>query len=155
MDPQNELKNRLAQQIATAVQTRLGRSDPQILAAIEREVELAIGDMPPDIGLLEASHRRADGTAERIVVTSTGTNRPGIVARLSAVIDEFGGDIRDLSQTIVGDYFTILFVVDISGATSAGARFTELRERLRVAAAELGIHVVALHDDILSSMHAV
>jgi predicted amino acid-binding ACT domain protein len=48
-----------------------------------------------------------------------------------------------------------VIVVDISGATSQGTRFATLRQQLQHAADELGIHVVALHDDILSTMHAV
>jgi ACT domain-containing protein len=155
MSSQTDPRSQLAQQIAAAVQTRLGRSDPEILAAIEQEVDLALGDKPPDLGLLEVTHERQASSGERIVVTSTGRNQSGIVARLAKVIDEFNGDIRDLSQTIVGDYFTMIFVVDISGATSEGARFVQLRERLQETARDLGIHVVAIHDDILSSMHAV
>lgn len=155
MSPKTDPKNRLAQQIAAAVQTRLGRSDPRVLSAIAQEVELALGDRQPDLGLLEATHQRPTSGEERIVVTSTGRNRNGIVAGLAKVIDELNGDIRDLSQTIVGDYFTMIFVVDISGATAEGTRFVHLRERLQEVARDLGIHVVALHDDILSSMHTV
>ena len=49
----------------------------------------------------------------------------------------------------------MIFVVDISGATSQGARFKQLRQRLVQVGEELGIHVVAMHDDILSAMHGV
>jgi ACT domain-containing protein len=122
MSSQTDPRSQLAQQIAAAVQTRLGRSDPEILAAIEQEVDLALGDKPPDLGLLEVTHQRQASNGERIVVTSTGRNQSGIVARLAKVIDEFNGDIRDLSQTIVGDYFTMIFVVDISGSGLFGTQ---------------------------------
>jgi predicted amino acid-binding ACT domain protein len=49
----------------------------------------------------------------------------------------------------------MLFVVDISGATRKGTTFVTLRERLREVGADLGIHVVAMHADILSAMHEV
>ncbi len=150
-----DLRARLAQQVAEAVLARLGRSDPEILSIIAQEVAVALAERPVDQGLAEAAYERGGQNPERVVVTATGKNRPGIIARLAAVIDEFKGDIRDLSQTLVGDYFTTIFVVDISGATAAGSTFAELRERLRQTAGELGVHVVALHDDILSTMHAV
>ena len=41
------------------------------------------------------------------MLTATGRNQKGIVARLTTVIAELGGDILDISQTLVGDYFTM------------------------------------------------
>jgi ACT domain-containing protein len=151
----DELRTRLAAEISAAVAARLGEGDAQVSRIIKEEVVLALGDRPLDPAFVEAVHQRNDNHSERIVVTATGPNRPGIVARLAAVIDEFAGDIRDISQTIVAGYFTMLFVVDISGATRQGTTFVTLRERLREVAADLGIHVVALHADILSAMHEV
>ncbi|OGQ79533.1 MAG: hypothetical protein A2289_05710 [Deltaproteobacteria bacterium RIFOXYA12_FULL_58_15] len=101
---------------------------------------------------MEAAHERAGEVPERVVVTAAGANRSGIVARVTAVISEVDGDILDISQTVVAGYFTMIIVVDIS---SEGASFSLLRERLREVGIELGIHVVALHEDILSSMHTV
>jgi ACT domain-containing protein len=155
MDAQRSTRGRLAAKIAAAVEARMGNADPRINQIIEEEVEQVLAGRPLDHALLEVAQERASQTPERVVVTATGTNRTGIVARLAAVIDEFGGDIRDVSQTIVGSYFTILFVVDISGATRQGSTFATLQQRLREEASALGIHVVAIHDDILSTMHAV
>ena len=44
MELHDDLKARLAAQIAAAVRARLGRSDPEILEAIESEVVLAVGE---------------------------------------------------------------------------------------------------------------
>jgi ACT domain-containing protein len=93
--------------------------------------------------------------SERIVVSANGRNQSGIVARLTAIINDFEGDVRDISQTLVGDYFTMIIVVDIAGATRHGKHFSQLKERLQEAGQEIGVHVVALHDDLLSSMHSV
>jgi ACT domain-containing protein len=151
----DELRNRLAAQIAAAVESRLGGSGPDIANIIEQEVGHALRDHPIDSALVDAARQGRDEAPDRIVVTATGPNHTGIVAKLSAVIDEFSGDIRDISQTIVAGYFTMLFVVDISDATRQGATFVPLRERLREVGADLGIHVVAMHADILSAMHEV
>ncbi|HET6345576.1 MAG TPA: ACT domain-containing protein [Myxococcota bacterium] len=93
--------------------------------------------------------------SERIVVSANGRNQSGIVAKLTAIIHDFKGDIRDISQTLVGDYFTMIIVVDIAGATRQGKHFSQLKEGLQGAGQEIGVHVVALHDDLLSSMHSV
>ncbi len=154
-DVSQEARARLAAEIAAAVQGRIDRHEPELQQIIAEEVELALASRPIDQALAQAARALGGQQAERIVITSTGRNKSGIVARLTQVISEFEGDIQDISQTIVGAYFTMVIVVDISGATSQGARFATLRQRLQQAGDELGIHVVALHDDILSTMHAV
>lgn len=170
MDLDREARERLAAEIARAVEDRLGgvlqktrdqktRDTPgkgqDIGQVIVEEVALAFGDPGGSALLGEAARQQTGEPAERIVVAANGRNRAGVVARLTAAIDEFSGDIRDISQTIVGEYFTMIIVVDISGATRQGAHFASLRERLRHAGQELGVHVVVLHDDILSSMHTI
>ena len=49
----------------------------------------------------------------------------------------------------------MIFVVDIAGATRQGAKFGQLKNRLNEIGKAVGIHVVALHDDILTAMHSV
>ena len=140
----------LGQTVAAAVAQRLGQSDPQlremIAAEIDRTFKEAASPNKPST---------SSGDDERIVISATGHNTVGIVARLSAAIAEFSGDIQDISQTVVGEYFTMIIVVDISGATSQGTTFAQLKQRLLQIAEDMGIHVVALHDDILSSMHGI
>ena len=41
------------------------------------------------------------------------------------------------------------------GATSEGAQFDQLKMRLTQIGEDLGVHVVAIHDDILTAMHSV
>ncbi len=148
-------ENAVVADVVRAVASRLNSSDPKLQELIAQEVGAVLGARSGSDSLAGAARARPGATAERIVITSTGHNRPGVVARLATIIDEFAGDIRELSQTIVGDYFTMIFVVDIAGATSQGGRFATLKERLLAAAQDLGIHVVVLHDDILSAMHSV
>ncbi len=151
----SSLPARLTEQIADAVEARLGQSDPKIRTLIAQEVAAALGRHNP-AELLDAAVRgQEEHAVERVVLTANGRNHTGIVARLAAAIDEFHGDIRDISQTIVGDYFTMIIVLDIASARRQGSRFNQLRERLRLLGEELGIHVVAMHDDLLSTMHSV
>jgi len=140
-DSQRDMQARLAAQIAEAVRKRIGGADAAAIGGvIEQEVAAVLGERPIDQALMEAAHERAGEVPERVVVTAAG------------VISEVDGDILDISQTVVAGYFTMIIVVDIS---SEGASFSLLRERLREVGIELGIHVVALHEDILSSMHTV
>ena len=155
MNSSNDLKDQLSQQIIQAVASRLGRNDPQISRLIEDEVNLAVGSGNAD-GLFAEARREPNPVApDRIVITANGRNGTGIIAKLAQIIYEFDGDIQDMNQTLVGGYFTMILVVDISGATTKGSRFINLKERLKREGESMGLHVVDFHDDILTTMHAV
>lgn len=88
----------------------------------------------------------------RAVLTTTGRNQRGIVARLTARIAELGGDIVDISQTLVGDYFTMILVVDVGALDVSYEQFqTEVVEAVR----GLGCHAMMMHEDVMVSLHRV
>lgn len=88
----------------------------------------------------------------RAVVTTTGANTKGVVARMAAEVADAGGDIDDISQTIVSNFFTMIMVVDISDLTVS---FAEFKQRILSAAGELGIHAVVLHEEVMRSLQRV
>ena len=100
------------------------------------------------------SPREAEGN--RAIVTVVGSNRPGVVARISAAVAECGGDLADMSQVIVDRYFSMIFVVNLDGVTAHGISFRVFKERLQDEAARLGqIQVLVMHEDIFRAMHKV
>ncbi len=141
-----EIDEDLIGEIAAWVLERLGDPDGRTLEVVSEELKATLKQRPAPV---------VDEAARRVVVTANGRDSSGIVARLSTAIFEYGGDIRDLSQTIVGDYFTMIFVVDIPGATAGGAKLAQLRHHLKEIGGELGLHVVTMHDDILTAMHSI
>ena len=152
----------LAEEIARAVRSRLGQDAPEVERLIAEDINalLTTSAHPAAPAAAAATsalptHPVGSGPTERVVVSANGRNQGGIVAKLTAVISSFSGDIRDISQTIVGDYFTMVIVVDIAGATQQGKHFGEFKQRLEQIGRDIGVHVVALHDDLLSAMHSV
>ena len=146
----------IAEEIANRVLNQLGEAGVDSAHLVSQEIAAALGEAPHSApGAPEPGPAPRTAHPERVVITANGRNRSGIVAGLATAIDEFRGDIRDISQTIVGDYFTMIFVADISGATSEGAQFDQLKMRLTQIGEDLGVHVVAIHDDILTAMHSV
>jgi ACT domain-containing protein len=143
----------VAEEIAHRVIAQLGAAGADSAHLVGQEIAAALNTLPTSTPAPTPTPRGPH--PERVVITATGRNGSGIVAGLASAIDEFRGDIRDISQTIIGDYFTMIFVVDISGATSEGAQFDQLKHRLTQAGEQIGIHVVAMHDDILTAMHSV
>ncbi len=88
----------------------------------------------------------------RAVLTTTGRNTKGVVARITARIAELGGDILDISQTLVGDYFTMIIVVDTS---SLGVPFAAFKDALEAEVKAMGLQCMMMHEDVVSSLHRI
>jgi ACT domain-containing protein len=139
-----------------------GQKSPEAVERVIAEVVAAYGQggapaegpgLPPSADYCTAylsAERRRD--RRRAVLTASGRNQKGIVARLTAVIADFGGDILDISQTLVGEYFTMLLIVDIG---EVGATFEQFKDALVRTAAECGVQAILMHEDIVSSLHRV
>ncbi len=88
----------------------------------------------------------------RAVVTVTGKDKKGIIAKVSAFLAEKGVNIEDISQTILSEYFAMIMIVDMS----------EAKEELSVLAQEcaemgkrIGMSIYLQHEDIFNAMHSV
>ena len=88
----------------------------------------------------------------RAVVTTTGKNRRGIVANIAQAIAEAGGDIVDISQTLISDYFTMIIVVDTAALAVPLADF---KARLTRSVQALGAECVVMHEEIVNALQRV
>lgn len=88
----------------------------------------------------------------RAVVTVTGTDRRGIIAKVSGFLFERQVNIVDISQTILGDQFAMIMMVDISESTGS---FLELSEELEEMGKSIGMSVRLQHEDIFNAMHNI
>ena len=70
-----------------------------------------------------------------LAVTALGADRPGIVARVTAVLLEHGGNLEDSTMTILGGQFAMVLLV------STAAQATTLEADLAAATADLGLVV--------------
>ena len=96
----------------------------------------------------EADRRRG----QRAVVTTTGKNRRGIVANIAQAIAGAGGDILDIAQTLAGDFFTMIIVVDISALE---VPFADFKSKLVAAVEALGAHCLVMHEEIVNALQRV
>ncbi len=100
----------------------------------------------------------AHGSEEknRAIVTVVGQNKAGVVARISAVVAECGGDLADMSQVIIDDYFSMIFIVGLEGLDERGISFRVFKERLQDEATRIGhTQVLVMHEGIFKAMHKV
>ena len=88
----------------------------------------------------------------RAIVTIIGSDRVGIIAGISTVIAEAGVNILDISQSVIREFFTMIMMVDLGGASVS---FAELRERLSQKGEELGVRVEIQREDIFQAMHRI
>jgi len=86
----------------------------------------------------------------RIIITSYGINRPGVVSKISTVLAEANCDIQDITQKILQEFFTMIMIVDISGSPLS---FRELHDKLAKTAEEMNIKIMIQHEDVFRSMH--
>jgi ACT domain-containing protein len=64
----------------------------------------------------EESRAAAAAAAEDlVVVTVQGIDKPGIIATVASEVARQGGNVTDLSQTILAGVFVMVLVVDLSG----------------------------------------
>ena len=92
----------------------------------------------------------AETASNRIVITVLGKNRPGIVAGVTRVLSEGGVDIRDITQSIIDNIFTMTLLADMAASP---LDFLQLQEQLTAAGEELGVTVEMQREDVFNFMY--
>lgn len=88
----------------------------------------------------------------RAVVTVTGKDKKGIIAKVSAFLAERRVNIEDISQTILSEYFAMIMIVDVSDATM---ELAALAEECAALGKQIGMSIYVQHEDIFNAMHNV
>lgn len=88
----------------------------------------------------------------KAVVTVSGTDRRGIIATVSGFLFERNINIEDISQTILGDCFAMIMMVDTS---AYGGDFALLAEEMEALGREMSMSVRIQHADIFDAMHKI
>ncbi|MBO4611274.1 MAG: ACT domain-containing protein [Bacteroidales bacterium] len=89
---------------------------------------------------------------DRSIITVTGRNRVGIIAKITTLLAQENVSIMDITQTIRQGIFNMLMIVDTSESTIA---FDELRAALAALADEMGVHILCQKEEIFDKMHRV
>ncbi len=88
----------------------------------------------------------------RAVVTVTGKDKKGIIAKVSTFLSEKGANIEDISQTILGEYFAMIMIVDVS---AIDMELSSLALECREMGEKIGMSIYLQHEDIFNAMHNV
>lgn len=88
----------------------------------------------------------------KALISVTGTDRTGIIAKVSTALYDMNVNIMDISQTILSGYFTMLMVVDLG---EMDKRFQEIVLKLDEIGEEIGVLVNIQRMDIFNAMHKI
>lgn len=100
----------------------------------------------------EYHFEKGEITSGRVILTAFGLNKPGIVAGVTKTLGETHCDIQDISQKIMGDFFTMIMIIDIS---SSPKDLKEIQEVMSSVATELKIKIYLQHEDVFRFMHRI
>lgn len=119
-------------------------SPAEVKEAVRKKIELMAGE--------NIKFSEAGTTSGRVILTSFGLNKPGVVAAVTKALSEYNCDIQDLSQKIMGDFFTMIMIIDI---TDSNKDLKEVQDSLNIIAQELKIKIYLQHEDVFRYMHRI
>ena len=86
------------------------------------------------------------------IITVVGSDKVGIIAKVSAFLSEHSINIADITQTILSGNFVMMMMVDMSKADIA---IDDLRQSLAKIAEEMGVEINIMAEIVFSAMHRV
>ncbi|MBQ8956700.1 MAG: ACT domain-containing protein [Lachnospiraceae bacterium] len=89
---------------------------------------------------------------QRAIITVVGHDTVGIIAKVCTYLADNNINILDISQTIVGGYFNMMMITDLSGKKK---HFTEISSELEDVGKEIGVMIRIQREDIFDEMHRV
>ena len=89
---------------------------------------------------------------QKALISVTGLDTTGIIARVATKLYEMNINILDITQTILGGYFTMMMVVDLDVAERS---FEEINKELEPVRDELKMSIHMQRMDIFDAMHRI
>ena len=87
----------------------------------------------------------------KAVITVTAKDAKGIIAKVSAKCFEFDANIVDISQSVVGEYFAMIMLVEFAKGTDFGT----FVDSMKALGEQNNLVIQAMHEDIFNSMHRI
>lgn len=90
--------------------------------------------------------------AQKIIITITGADKIGIVAKITNVLADCEANIEDIRQSIMQGHFIMMMLCDISKSKKS---FKEIKEILSEAANSLEMEIWVQRKEIFDKMHTI
>ena len=86
------------------------------------------------------------------VISVTGKDSIGIIAKAANICAEYHVNIADVSQTILQDYFVMIMLVDIDNISIPFNDFVDIMSEMGT---QNNLEIHTMHEDIFNSMHRI
>lgn len=90
--------------------------------------------------------------SNEVIVTVVGRNRPGVLSEVTSAIAGMGGNVMDISQKMLDEFFNLIMTVDIG---ASDAPFEEFQKGLEALGADKGYEIHVQHEKVFRYMHRV
>ncbi|MBR0307703.1 MAG: ACT domain-containing protein [Mogibacterium sp.] len=87
---------------------------------------------------------------ENAVLTVVGKNDIGILAKTATAVADAKGNVIQVSQQVMDDFFTMNMLIDI---TDLNCTIHQLEQNIKDVLPAVEVHL--MHDNIFSSMHQI
>ena len=88
----------------------------------------------------------------KAVITVTGKDSVGIIARVASACAECDANIVDISQSVLKEYFAMIMLADID---KLNVDFSVFVDKLSALGKEKGLDIHTMHEDIFNTMHHI
>lgn len=89
---------------------------------------------------------------KQIIVTVSGVDRVGIVAKVTAELARLEINIEDIKQTLMQGHFVMFLLANIENSNYS---FCEIKENLTNLGKEMGMEIWVQRKEIFDNMHQI
>jgi ACT domain-containing protein len=86
------------------------------------------------------------------IITVVGSDKVGIIAKVSTFLASHKINIADITQTILSGNFVMMMMVDLDGADIS---IDELRKTMSREAEQMGVEINIMNEKVFSAMHRI
>jgi ACT domain-containing protein len=86
------------------------------------------------------------------IVTVVGSDKVGIIAKVSAFLAERNINIEDISQTVLSGNFVMMMMVDLSASSKPLAT---VKSELDELGSSMSVSIAVMHERVFSAMHRI
>ena len=88
----------------------------------------------------------------KAVITVTGKDSVGIIAKVASECAKYDANIVDISQSVLSEYFAMIMLADID---KLKVPFSDFVDALSDVGKGKGLEIHVMHEDIFNTMHHI
>lgn len=86
------------------------------------------------------------------IITVVGSDKVGIIAKITTFLAEHSINVVDISQTILSGNFVMMMMVNLE---SSDITIEQLRDKMNKTGTDMGVEINIMNEKVFSAMHRV